>query len=171
MDVALSPEEIVADLWVVAGNTLTTEPGQTDRGNLAERNAPLFREYAEMLARHGQGSEVVIVVSNPVELGVALFAQAVGRERVIGIGGYSDTLRFRREIAADLGVRRQRARRRFHDRRARRRAGAGLVVGAGTRHGRSELSAAIARLRRGTELSDYMRLCSEERAARCSICW
>lgn len=165
MDVALSPEEIVADLWVVAaGNTLTTEPGQTDRGNLAERNAPLFREYAEMLARHGQGSEVVIVVSNPVELGVALFAQAVGRERVIGIGGYSDTLRFRREIAADLGVRRQRV--------------GGFMIGehgdaqvpvwSSVRvHGMdgSELSAAIARLRRGTELSDYMRLCSEERAA------
>ena len=39
---------------------------------------------------------------------MAYFAEAIGRHRVIGIGAYSDTLRFRREIAATLGVRRQR---------------------------------------------------------------
>jgi len=46
-------------------------------------------------------------VTNPVELAVAVFSRHLGRHRVIGVGAYSDTLRFRREIATDLGVRRQ----------------------------------------------------------------
>ncbi len=111
IDVALTPEEIVADLWVVsAGVTVPPRLGNANltRSDLAAANAPVFRAYAEALARHGQGTEIVIVVTNPVELGVAYFAQVVGRERVIGIGAYSDTLRFRREIAAAVGVRRQR---------------------------------------------------------------
>ncbi len=111
IDVALHPEDIVADLWVVsAGTTLPPRLAGNNptRAGLAAANAPVFRAYAEALARHGQGTEIVIVVSNPVELGVAYFAEAIGRERVIGIGAYSDTLRFRREIAAAIGVRRQR---------------------------------------------------------------
>jgi malate dehydrogenase len=109
MDVALHPSEVVADLWVVAcGATAPTDSGTTDRNKLAENNARIFSDYAEALARNGTGSEMVVIVSNPVELGVALFARAIGRDRVIGIGAYQDTLRFRREIAADLGVRRQR---------------------------------------------------------------
>ncbi len=110
LDVALSPEDIVADLWVVsAGSTVPPNVRRgASRASLAAANAPVFRTYAEALARNGQGTEIVIVVSNPVELGVAYFAEAIGRERVIGIGAYSDTLRFRREIAATIGVRRQR---------------------------------------------------------------
>ena len=111
LDVALSPDEIVADIWVVAsGATLppVDAGGISERRSLALANAPVFAEYAEALARRGQGHEIVIIVSNPVELGVAIFARAVARERVIGIGAYQDTLRFRREIAADLGIRRQR---------------------------------------------------------------
>jgi len=109
MDVALHPREIVADLWVVAaGQTPPTDGGLVDRQALAAANARVFSEYADALAKYGQGTEIVIVVSNPVELGVALFARAIGRDRVIGIGAYQDTLRFRREIATDLGVRRQR---------------------------------------------------------------
>lgn len=109
LDVALSPEEIAADVWVVAaGRTLPTQGVTGDRQGLAESNGPLFAAYAEALARRGQGTELVVVVSNPVELGVALFSRAIGRDRVIGIGGYQDTNRFRRELAAELGVRRQR---------------------------------------------------------------
>jgi malate dehydrogenase len=48
------------------------------------------------------------VVSNPVELGVAVVARELGRHRVVGMGAWLDTLRFRREIAASLGIRRQR---------------------------------------------------------------
>lgn len=106
LDVALHPEEIVGDVIVMtAGATL----GSTvkSRAELAKANLPLFETYAKAIARYGQGHEIVIVVTNPVELAVEVFSRQLGRQRVIGIGAYSDSLRFRREIAADLGVRRQ----------------------------------------------------------------
>lgn len=49
-----------------------------------------------------------VVVSNPVELGVRVLADALGRHRVIGMGAWLDTLRFRREIAVSSGLRRHR---------------------------------------------------------------
>ena len=166
LDVALCPEEIVADLWIVsAGSTVPPSVGRTgaSRGSLAAGNAPVFRAYAEALARYGQGTEIVIVVSNPVELGVAYFAEAVGRDRVIGIGAYSDTLRFRREIAAAIGVRRQRV--------------SGFMLG---EHGDAqvpvwsvqvhgmageELGQTIRRLRQGARPEDFGAICARERAA------
>jgi len=110
IDVALSPEEVVGDVIVMtAGITL---PARADgprlaRADLARANLPLFHAYARALAEHGHGDEVVLIVSNPVELGVEVFSRYLGRRRVIGIGAYSDTLRFRREIAQSVGVRRQ----------------------------------------------------------------
>ncbi len=44
--------------------------------------------------------------SNPVELGVQIFASRLGRRWVLGAGSWSDTQRFRREIALEFGVRR-----------------------------------------------------------------
>lgn len=167
IDVVLSPDDIVADVWVVAaGQTMPADGAFAGggRGNLAEANAEVFRLYADALARHGQGTEIVIVVSNPVELGVAIFAERIDRRRVIGIGAYSDTLRFRREIAADLGVRRQRV--------------AGFMIG---EHGDAqvpiwssvqvhgmqpdELRATVEKLRRGLTLPEYAETCARERQA------
>lgn len=117
LDVALHPEEIVADIIVmVAGLAIPMldphEPtkrlgGLPPRESLVQVNLPLFETYARAIAKNGQGDEVVLVVTNPVELGVEIFSHYLGRHRVIGIGAYSDTLRFRREIASELGVRRQ----------------------------------------------------------------
>ena len=165
IDVALHPEEIVADLWVVgAGATVPPrlDNGGFTRAHLAAANAPVFKMYAEALARHGQGTEIVIVVSNPVELGVAYFAEAIGRERVIGIGAYSDTLRFRQEIAADIGVRRQRV--------------SGFMLGehgdaqvpvwsSVQIHGMSptERETAFERLRQGVRPEDFARVVAAER--------
>ena len=167
LDVALDPEEIVADLWVVsAGATVPPDVARIGgtRGGLAAANAPVLRDYAQALAKYGQGTEIVIIVSNPVELGVAYFAEAIGRDRVIGIGAYSDTLRFRREIAAALGVRRQRV--------------SGFMLG---EHGDAqvpvwssvqihgmapeELAATVARLRHGATLDDFTEICAQERQA------
>ncbi|HVK01993.1 MAG TPA: hypothetical protein VM490_00820 [Armatimonadaceae bacterium] len=158
-DVALSPREITADLWVVASGVTMPTSGDAavDRNSLALGNARIFAEYARALAEHGQGTEVVVVVSNPVELGVALFARAIGRHRVIGIGAYQDTLRFRREIASDLGMRRQRV--------------CGFMLGEHgegqvplwsgvTVHGMSpdEQAEAVRAIRRGTEGDDFLDL-------------
>lgn len=109
IDVALRPEEIVADVVVMAaGRTVPNRPGAgVDRRALAADNLAVFGSYAEVLAANGSGHEVVIVVSNPVEIGVAVFAEALGRHRVVGMGAWLDTLRFQHEIAVSLGIRRQ----------------------------------------------------------------
>ncbi|MGC4043282.1 MAG: hypothetical protein QM758_05720 [Armatimonas sp.] len=163
--VALSPSEVVADVWIVAaGGTMSTQQGGPvlDRQSLARANARVFESYARALAENGNGTELVVIVSNPVELGVAIFAEAIGRDRVIGIGAYQDTLRFRREIAADLGVRRQRV--------------GGFMLG---EHGAAqvpvwssvtlqglgpeELQETVTTLRRGSEKTDFDALCSSAR--------
>ncbi len=110
IDVALDPSDVVADVVVIAaGMTTPASPGGgIDRTVLTATNRAVFATYAEALARHGSGHEVVVVVSNPVELGVAVLAEALGRHRVIGMGAWLDTLRFRREIAVSLGLRRHR---------------------------------------------------------------
>jgi len=110
IDIALKPEEITADIIIfAAGATVPTEPGKAlDRSALGQVNKPIFESYAKAIAEHGHGDEIILIVSNPVELGVEIFSRYLERERVIGIGAYQDSLRFRREIAADLGVRRQR---------------------------------------------------------------
>ena len=110
IDIALHPEEIAADIIIfAAGATVPTDPGKAlDRSVLGKINKPIFETYAKAIAEHGHGNEIILIVSNPVELGVEIFSRYLGRKRVIGIGAYQDSLRFRREIAADLGVRRQR---------------------------------------------------------------
>ncbi len=109
IDIALDPTEVVADVVIVlAGTTVPSEPGvPMSRDALAEANLPVFEAYADAIAEHGSGEEVVLVVSNPVELGTAVFAERLGRHRVVGVGSHADTLRFRREVALDLTVRRQ----------------------------------------------------------------
>lgn len=106
LDVALHPEEVVGDVIVMAAGA--TMGGKAEsRDTLAETNLPIFQAYAEAIAKYGHGHEIILIVTNPVELAVEVFSQYLGRHRVIGIGAYSDSLRFRREIANDLGVRRQ----------------------------------------------------------------
>jgi malate dehydrogenase len=63
-------------------------------------------EYADALASRPGLPPIVIVQSNPVELGVQVFGERLGRHHVLGAAAWSDTLRLRAEIAADLGVRR-----------------------------------------------------------------
>lgn len=110
IDVALSPNNITADIIIMtAGTTVPTDADKAlGRAELGNINKPIFEMYAKAIAEHGHGDEIIIIVSNPVELGVEVFSRYLSRERVIGIGAYQDSLRFRREIAADLGVRRQR---------------------------------------------------------------
>ena len=164
MDIALGPEEVVGDLIVMAAGA-TPGPGAggtMSRDDVALANLPVFDELARALARYGQGREVVIMVTNPVELGVTVMARHLGARRVIGIGAYSDSLRFRREIATDLGVPRQLV--------------SGYVVG---EHGTNlvplwssvrvyglddaETGAAVQSLRRGGTATDFLARVAEAR--------
>lgn len=101
------PAAVDADILVMlAGATVPTDPrANVDRIAIARRNESVFRTYAEEMASRDE-PPVVIVQSNPVELGVATFSRRIGRHRVVGAGAYSDTLRFRREVADTFGVRR-----------------------------------------------------------------
>lgn len=110
IDVALDPSDVVADVIVfAAGATPPAQVGASaDRDQLADANAAIFRAHAQALARHGSGREVVIMVTNPVELGVATMARVLDRHQVIGMGAWLDTLRLRREVAKSLGMRRHR---------------------------------------------------------------
>ena len=110
IDVILSPDKIRGDLIIMAGGSTIPIGKDQDlmtRDSLAEHNAPVFKQYASALAKHGHGSEIVLCISNPNELCVAIFAKHLGRKRVIGMGAFLDSLRFRKEIALDLGIRRQ----------------------------------------------------------------
>jgi malate dehydrogenase len=111
IEVVLAPEEVKADLIVMVGGAtvpIDQGGGPISRDFLATNNLPIFERYASALARHGHGHEIVVCISNPNELAVTVFAKHLGRKRVIGMGAFLDSLRFRKEIALDLGVRRQR---------------------------------------------------------------
>jgi len=109
--VVLDPADIHADLIVAAAGmtpkpTLDSVP--LDRDGLASANAKIFHRYAQAIAESGHGHEIVVCISNPVELAVAIFAQHLGRQRVVGMGAFLDSLRFRQEIGASLKIRRER---------------------------------------------------------------
>ena len=105
VEIGVDPEAVDADLVVMlAGRTVSLDPGEpVDRAALAQHNAELFSEYAVELARR-PSAPIVIVQSNPVELGVRIFAEHLPAQRVLGAAAWSDTLRFRRELAVELGL-------------------------------------------------------------------
>ena len=99
-DVAATDAEVVV---MMAGATITKDA--SDRALLAATNYRIFSEAAADVARMSE-EPTVVVQSNPVELAMELFAGAVPRHRIIGAAAWSDSLRFRREIAAELGIKR-----------------------------------------------------------------
>ncbi len=108
IELVLEPSGIDADLVVMlAGVTISIDPNApVDRAGLGHTNHQVFVDYADALARRPGPPPTVIIQSNPVELGVQVFAERLGRQHVLGAAAWSDTLRLRAEIAADLGVRR-----------------------------------------------------------------
>jgi malate dehydrogenase len=108
LDLAYRPEDVLADVVVLALGETMPRGARVGREALAERNVPLVERYARALARHGHGEELVFVLTNPVEPCVAAACKHLDRRRVIGLGAYLDTLRFRREVARSLGVTRER---------------------------------------------------------------
>ena len=93
-----------ADIVVMmAGATVTKT--DSDRSALAHKNLRIFTEVAEALGRMPR-PPIVIVQSNPVEVAMSVLGAHIPRHRILGAAAWSDSLRFRRELAADLGVRR-----------------------------------------------------------------
>lgn len=106
IELGYEPADVDADIVVMlAGATLSSDPRATaDRLSLARTNHAIFERYAEQLSSSRAEAPLVLVQSNPVELGVEVFARAVGRNRVVGVGAHSDSMRFRRELADSLGI-------------------------------------------------------------------
>jgi malate dehydrogenase len=98
--------DLDADIVVMlAGATIPSDAhAHADRLALARTNLSVFTAYADAIATRPGPAPLVLVQSNPVELGVAVFARALGRHRVVGVGAHSDTMRFRRELADSHGL-------------------------------------------------------------------
>jgi len=112
IDIALHPEEVVADILIMAaGSTVRPDGDKSNaspsRDDLGYYNRGIAIPYAEAIAKYGHGHEIVIVVTNPVELIVQVFSDRLDRKRIIGIGAYQDSLRFRRELANSINVSRE----------------------------------------------------------------
>ena len=107
IEVCADAHDVSADIVVMlAGASVPRDlHAPPDRAALGAQNLGIFRSYADALAAQHR-DVTVIVQSNPVELGVDVFARALGRQRVLGAGSWNDTLRFRRELASYFGVRR-----------------------------------------------------------------
>src|ERR687897_117083 len=105
IEIAGEPEEVSGDVIVIAGGA-TLGGSTVDRRQLAQANRDLFEAFGEAIAARGTGREVVIIVTNPVELGVEIVSRCIGRHRVLGMGAQQDSLRFARAVAADVGLRR-----------------------------------------------------------------
>ncbi len=103
--------ELVANIQDTEGDIVVMCAGAGLGGNLKDRrdlgrfNLPVFQEIASVCAEVIPAS-TFIIVSNPVELAVEIFAEKLGRERVMGMGAEQDSLRFARAIAHDLGLNR-----------------------------------------------------------------
>lgn len=111
IEITDDPDAVDADIVVMlAGRTIPSDPrAEVDRVALARTNLAVFSTYAEVLGR-SSNPPLVIVQSNPVELGVHVFSRHLGRHRVLGAGAFSDTLRFRRELADTFDTRRSHVR-------------------------------------------------------------
>lgn len=106
LEVAVDIEAVQANIIIYeAGAGLSKQfPTHTD---LARANAEMFGNDAVALFEKNQNS-IILIVSNPSEFGVDTFVQAGFRpHQVLGVGPFLESLRFRREIASELGVPRQ----------------------------------------------------------------
>jgi malate dehydrogenase len=106
-EVAATPEQVTGDVVVMAAGATVSKQTRTRR-ELAAKNRSVFEVFAAALAHNGAGQGGVVVVTNPVELGVEIFSRHLDRHRVLGMGAQQDSLRFARAIANGVGVRRDR---------------------------------------------------------------
>jgi malate dehydrogenase len=106
IDVTGEPDGVAGEVIVVAAGVSTAHVGMWSRRDLAAANRAIFDSFGAAIGRDGTGREVVIIVTNPVELGVEILSRHLDRHRVLGMGAQQDALRFARAVAADAHVRR-----------------------------------------------------------------
>eukprot|EP00929_Paragymnodinium_shiwhaense_P102531 TRINITY_DN65726_c0_g1_i1.p1 TRINITY_DN65726_c0_g1~~TRINITY_DN65726_c0_g1_i1.p1 ORF type:complete len:452 (+),score=82.29 TRINITY_DN65726_c0_g1_i1:158-1513(+) len=106
LEVILDIETVKADILIMcAGASLSTK--YKTETEVTRANLEIFDKQATALVANNPNA-IVLVVSNPVEFGVNAFVNAgFDPSRVLGTGAYLQTLRFRREVANELGVPRQ----------------------------------------------------------------
>lgn len=107
LEIVLDTEAVQADIIVNASGHILSPRHKTFK-DLARANMDIFGQQAQQLVARNRDS-LILIVSNPVEFAVDTFVDAgFKREQVIGFGAHLDTMRFRREIASELGVPKQR---------------------------------------------------------------
>lgn len=106
LEVVLDLDQVRADIIIMcAGATLSKE--FKAEAEVTRANLEIFDEHATALVERNPAA-MVLVVSNPVEFGVdAMVNAGFDPQRVIGTGAFLQTMRFRREVASELGVPRQ----------------------------------------------------------------
>jgi malate dehydrogenase len=104
IEVASNAREAEADVVIVAEGVAM--PGTClDRREMGRANVPIFRRAADACAARLPDA-IFIILSNPVELAVQIFAESIDRKRIVGMGAEQDSLRFARAIAHTLGLHR-----------------------------------------------------------------
>jgi malate dehydrogenase len=102
IEVVANFEDVDGDVVVICAG-IGQHGGLVNRRDWGEANVALFAQMAEICAQRVPNAFFVIV-SNPVELAVRVFAERLGSDRVAGMGAEQDSLRFARAIAHDLGT-------------------------------------------------------------------
>ena len=95
-----------SDLVIVAAG-VPRKPGMS-RSELLEKNAGIVSEIIDEIIRYAPGCRIMMV-TNPVDVMTYLAYTRSGfqRNRVFGMGGILDTLRYRSSIALELNVSRE----------------------------------------------------------------
>jgi len=96
-------EAAQADIIVFAAGASMSHKYKTFP-EVARANVDIFNDNATALLAKNSNA-IVVIVSNPAEFAVECFVGAgFHADRVLGFGAHLDTLRFRRELASELGV-------------------------------------------------------------------
>ena len=104
-EIVCSQKNVRGDIVIMVGGVSMSKAKSTSRDDLAKQNSAIFHSYAEQIRKNNRYA-IVIIVTNPVELGVHIFCKYLPRNQVIGMGAYLDTLRFQNEIAREFNVKR-----------------------------------------------------------------
>jgi len=100
--------DVDADIVIIAAGS-GWSAHHKDRREMAASNREIFERISDHCAQSVPRA-LYIVVSNPIEIAVRIFAGKIDRSRVIGMGAQQDSLRFARAIARDLGISRHEVR-------------------------------------------------------------